>query len=131
MMTDPIADFLTRLRNAQSARRETLVLPSSRMKFSIAKILEREGYLASVQEEADGPRKTLTVSLKYDGKRAPVIRTVRRISKPGLRVYRKANELPRVMSDLGIAIVSTSQGIMTNKEARKRKLGGEILCEIV
>ncbi|GMU25886.1 MAG: 30S ribosomal protein S8 [Candidatus Uhrbacteria bacterium] len=102
------------------------------MKFSIAKILEREGYLASVQEETDGPRKTLTVSLKYDGgKKAPAIRTVRRISKPGLRVYRKANELPRVMSDLGIAIVSTSQGIMTNKEARKRKLGGEILCEIV
>lgn len=131
MMTDPIADFLTRIRNAQAARRGTVVLPSSKLKFAIAKILEREGYVASVTEQEDGFKKMLTISLKYDAKKIPAIRTIRRISKPGLRIYRKSNELPRVMSDIGIAVVSTSQGIMTNKEARKRKLGGEVLCEIV
>lgn len=129
MYHDPIADFLTRIRNAQSARHETVSLPSSKLKRHVAKILEAEGYIASAHEEGDGPKKTLHVTLKYDG-RMPKIHNIKRISKPGLRVYRKAGELPRVMSDIGIAIVSTSAGIMTNKEARRRKLGGEVLCEV-
>lgn len=129
MITDPISDFLTRLRNAQQARHETVEVASSRLKFAIAKILEREGYVSAVTERAAGPKKTLTVTLKYGG-RDPTIRSVRRVSKPGQRVYRRATDLPRVLSDLGIAIISTSAGIMTNKEARRRKLGGEVLCEI-
>ncbi len=130
MMThDPISDFLTRIRNAQAAHRPSVDAPASRLKFLIAKVLEREGYVAQVAEQADGHKKTLTVTLKYtDGK--PAIRTLRRVSTPGRRVYRGATELPRVLSDIGIAIVSTSAGVMTNKEARRRKLGGEVLCEI-
>lgn len=129
MHTDPIADFLTRVRNAQAARHETVELPSSKLKFAVAKILEREGYLAAVAERTDGSKKVLTVALKYHGKQ-PAIRAIERISKPGLRVYRKASELPRVLSDIGLAIVSTSAGVMTNKDARRRKLGGEIICQI-
>jgi len=129
MHTDPIADFLTRIRNAQAARRETVESPSSKVKAKIAKILEAEGYLSDVRERAEGARKIISMTLKYD-QQAPRITSVRRISKPGLRVYRKSNELPRVLSGLGIAIVSTSAGIMTNTEARRRKLGGEVLCEI-
>jgi len=129
MNTDPISDFLTRIRNAQHAHLETIDIPSSRMKFAIAKILEREGYVGAVTEQSDGPRKVLTLALKYEGKQ-PVIRSISRVSTPGRRVYRKAAELPRVLSDQGLAVVSTSMGVMTNKEARKRKLGGEVLCEI-
>lgn len=129
MYTDPISDFLTRLRNAQAARHERVVLPGSRLKFAIAKILEREGYVGEVHEEAEGPKKRLTVALKYSGKQ-PMIRSVKRISTPGRRVYRGAGELPRVLSDQGIAIISTSAGLMTNKDARRRKLGGEVLCEV-
>lgn len=129
MHTDPLSDFLSRLKNAQVVGKRTVESPSSRMKLAVAKILEREGYVAAVSEHADGAKKTLTVELKYEGT-APVIRSVTRISKPGRRVYRGSSELPRVLSDIGIAIVSTSMGVMTNKEARKRKLGGEVLCEI-
>jgi small subunit ribosomal protein S8 len=129
MFNDPISDLLTRIRNAQSSHHETIELPSSRMKYAIAKILEREGFVANVLERAEGPKKTLSVGLKYEG-REPAIRSIKRISKPGKRIYRKADELPRVLSDLGIAIISTSSGVMTNKEARRRKLGGEVLCEI-
>ena len=129
MHTDPLSDFLTRIRNAQDARRDTVELPSSRIKFVIAKILEREGFVDHVSEQVDGSKKVLSFGLKYNGKE-PAIRAIKRVSKPGLRVYRKSNELPRVLSDIGIAIVSTSAGIMTNKEARKRKLGGEIICEV-
>ena len=129
MITDPISDFLTRLRNAQAAEHETTMVPGSRMKLAIAKLLEREGYIQAVTEPVDGVNKTLVVTLKYAGK-VPAIRMIRRVSKPGLRVYRKAGELPRVLSDQGIAIVSTSAGVMTNKEARRRKLGGEVLCEV-
>lgn len=129
MHTDPISDFLTRLRNAQNAHLETIESPSSRMKFTIAKILEREGFVGAVTETVDGPKKTISINLKYDG-RQPIIRSIKRVSTPGRRVYRGASELPRVLSDIGIAIVSTSAGVMTNKEARKRKLGGEVLCEI-
>ncbi len=129
MFNDPIADFLTRIRNAQMAGQETITAPSSKMKVRIAKILEAEGYVEAVREDAEGSKKVLVVELSYKG-REPKIRSIKRISKPGLRVYRKADELPRVMSDIGIAIVSTSAGIMTNKDARRRKLGGEILCEV-
>jgi small subunit ribosomal protein S8 len=129
MFNDPISDLLTRIRNEQSSHLETIELPSSRMKYSIAKILEREGFVANVAEHAEGAKKTLSLVLKYDG-REPAIRSIKRISKPGKRVYRKAGELPRVLSDIGIAIISTSSGLMTNKEARRRKLGGEVLCEI-
>jgi small subunit ribosomal protein S8 len=129
MNTDPISDFLTRIRNAQHARLNQLAVPSSQLKLHIAKILEREGYVGVVSELKDGPKKTLTIGLKYNGKE-PAIRSIDRISTPGRRVYRKATELPRVLSDIGIAILSTSAGVMTNKEARKRKLGGEIICEV-
>lgn len=129
MFHDPISDFLTRIRNAQAARHDTLTMPGSRMKFAIAKILEREGYVASVKEVMDGPKKALEIGLKYVGN-APLIRSINRISTPGRRVYSKSKELPHVLSDQGIAIVSTSVGLMTNKEARKRHLGGEVVCEI-
>ena len=129
MLHDPIADFLTRLRNALAAGLDTVSLPSSKLKYRIAKILEAEGLVEFVHEIVDGPRKMLTLTLKYDGKR-PKIRSLKRVSKPGLRIYRKAHELPRVMSDLGFAIISTPAGLLTNKEARRRKLGGEVLCEI-
>lgn len=99
------------------------------MKVRIAKILEAEGYVEAVREDAEGSKKVIVVALSYEGKE-PKIRSIKRISKPGLRVYRKADELPRVMSDVGIAIISTSAGIMTNKDARRRKLGGEVLCEV-
>jgi len=129
MHTDPISDFLTRLRNAQSAFRDSVELPSSRMKYTLAKILEREGFVGAVAERAEGPKKILTVALKYNG-REPAIRSISRVSKPGRRVYGKTQDLPRVLSNMGIAIVSTSAGVMTNKEARRRKLGGEIICEV-
>ena len=129
LLNDPIGDLLTRIRNAQAAHHDTLEAPSSKMKFTIAKILEREGYVHGVSERTEGPRKILSVGLKYQGNE-PAIRSLRRVSKPGNRVYRGATELPRVLSDIGIAIVSTSAGVMTNKEARRRKLGGEVLCEI-
>ncbi len=128
-LTDPISDFLTRLRNAQLARHATVLLPSSRMKYAIAKILEREGFVSHVSERTDGPKKILSVTLKYQGKE-PHIRSICRVSTPGRRIYRNARELPCVLSDLGIAVISTSAGLMTNKEARKRKLGGEIVCEV-
>lgn len=129
MHTDPISDFLTRIRNAQSARLDKLESPSSRMKFAIAKILEREGYLGRVSERAVGVKKMIDVELRYQGKE-PQIHSIVRVSTPGRRVYRGATELPRVLSDRGLAIVSTSAGLMTNKDARRRKLGGEIICTI-
>jgi small subunit ribosomal protein S8 len=129
MYTDPISDFLTRIRNAQRARHESLEVPSSRIKLALAHVLRVEGFVGHVSERSEGAKKILSVELKYDGKE-PVIRDIKRVSKPGLRVYHGAAELPRVLSDIGIAIVSTSAGIMTNKEARKRKLGGEVICEV-
>ena len=128
MMTDPIADMLTRLRNAAAVRKQEVVLPMSRVKFEIAKILEKEGYLAGV-ETTDAHHGQLKLKMRYteDGS---VIRNVQRISKPGRRVYAAKSDLPRVLNDQGIAVISTSSGLMTNKEARKRGLGGEIVCEI-
>ncbi|MEI7512876.1 MAG: 30S ribosomal protein S8 [Candidatus Uhrbacteria bacterium] len=129
MYTDPISDFLTRLRNAQAVGHETVSVPGSKLKLAIAKLLEREGFVGAIKEVSDGVKKSFEVTLKYNDKE-PAIRTITRISKPGLRVYRGADELPRVLSGQGIAIVSTSAGIMTNRDARRRRLGGEILCEV-
>lgn len=129
MMTDPIADMLTRLRNAAAIRKEEVVLPHSRMKYDIVKILEKEGFVSGVEKIDAKPAPQLKVALKYD-KDGSVFRHVSRVSKPGRRVYAGKTELPKVLNDLGIAIVSTSAGMMTNKEARKRGLGGEIVCEI-
>jgi small subunit ribosomal protein S8 len=128
MMTDPIADMLTRLRNAAAVKKQEVVLPLSRVKFEIAKVLEKEGYLAAVQrtEENHGE---LKVKIRYTEEGA-ALHEVKRISKPGRRVYAAKTELPRVLNDFGVAIISTSAGIMTNKEARKRGLGGEVICEI-
>lgn len=128
MMTDPISDMLTRIRNAAMARKAEIRLPYSKIKLAIAKILAEQGYIASVSK-TDGVISELILSLSFNGKE-PVIRFVKRISKPGQRVYAPYAELPNVLSGHGIAIVSTSQGIMTNLEARKRRLGGEVLCEV-
>ena len=129
MSTDPISDFQTRIRNAQEAHHTTVLAPASGIKLALAKILEREGYVQSVTTHQDGHRASIEVVLKYVGK-VPMIRSIKRISTPGRRVYRKSSELTQVLSGQGISIVSTSAGLMTNKEARKRKLGGEIVCDV-
>jgi len=129
MFTDPISDFLTRIRNAHLVRHDVVTVPGSRIKRAIADILQREGYIESVEEKTEGAKRTMTIRLKYVGK-LPAIHELTRISKPGRRVYRKNDELPRVLSGQGMAIVSTSVGLMTDREARARKLGGEVLCEI-
>jgi small subunit ribosomal protein S8 len=129
-MTDPIADMLTRIRNANVAMHDEVRMPSSKQKLALAAILQKEGYIEgfSVEDNAPQPGSTLTVTMKYSPERARTISGLRRVSKPGLRVYSKAEKVPRVLGGLGVAIVSTSQGLMTDREARKRKVGGEILC---
>ncbi|MDD5251943.1 MAG: 30S ribosomal protein S8 [Patescibacteria group bacterium] len=127
-MTDPISDMLTRIRNAAAVNKPEVRIPFSKMKYAIAKILSDEGYVGAI-EKATGGHGELRVELKYDG-RESAIRNIKRVSKPGHRAYAGYEALPRVLSDRGIAIVSTSQGVMSNKEARKRKLGGEVLCEV-
>lgn len=130
MITDPISDMLTRIRNAQTVKKAEVVLPYSRMKFDLAKILEKEGYVGGIStEESNGVVKALRIVLRYDANE-PRIHSIRRVSKPGSRVYAKSFELPRVLSGMGMAIVSTPNGLMTNVEARSRKLGGEIICEV-
>lgn len=129
MMTDPISDMLTRLRNAYAVRKHDVVLPFSAIKFSIAKILEKEGFVSRVEKTELNKRPMISIALAYEGKE-PRMRAVKRISKPGLRVYAKADALPRVMSGFGFAIISTPNGLMTNKEARARRLGGEVICEV-
>jgi small subunit ribosomal protein S8 len=129
MLTDPISDMLTRIRNAQAVRRMEVILPFSKLKFSLGKILEREGFLLKTEEITEANHKALRLVLKYN-RRDPAIRMIKRISKPGRRVYAKNDQLPQVLSGLGMAIISTSNGLMTSKEARARKLGGEILCEV-
>lgn len=128
MMTDPIADMLTRIRNAQASHQEQVVLPTSKLKKEIALVLSQEGYVGKVEEQ-DGTPKMLVLELKYIG-RKPVIQEIKRESKPGHRVYRGADELPKILNDFGIAILSTSQGIMTNKKARQLGVGGEIICSV-
>lgn len=129
MMTDPIADMLTRIRNAQSSFKTEVELPFSKIKQAIAEILSREGYLGKVEVKEEKPANKLVVELKYLGKK-PAIQTIDRESKPGHRLYKKAEEMPKVLNDYGIAVVSTSQGLMTNKEARKKGIGGEIICSV-
>ena len=126
-ITDPIADMLTRIRNANSARHDTVDVPASNMKKSIAQILLDEGYIKSYQIVDDGTQGVIHITLKYNGKEK-VITGLRRVSKPGLRVYVGADELPRVLRGLGIAIVSTSKGVMTDKAARAAHVGGEVLA---
>ena len=130
MVNDYIADMLTRMRNALAMRYKTVTVLSSNMTKEIATILTNEGYIDSFEEAQDGAQKTLTLNLKYGEKKERVITGLKRISKPGLRVYVKADEVPRVLNGLGIAIISTSKGIMTDKEARANRLGGEVLCYI-
>ena len=128
--TDPIADMLTRIRNANNAKHKSVDIPSSNMKLAIANILLNEGYIKSFEEIEGDVQGIIRISLKYDEKGARVIEGLKRISKPGLRVYASKDELPRVLNGLGIAIISTSKGIMTDKEAREAGLGGEVLAYI-
>ena len=127
-MTDPIADMLTRVRNANSAHHDTVSMPYSKLKKNIAEILQAEGYIASWKVEEAEVGQTLTIDLKYGPNRERSIAGVRRVSKPGLRVYAKSTNLPRVLGGLGVAIVSTSQGVMTDRQARASGHGGEVLC---
>jgi small subunit ribosomal protein S8 len=136
-MTDPISDMLTRIRNASAVGKKEVVLPMSKIKFNISKILEKEGWILkaeSFKDEISENKKTafeqLKLTLKYKKSGKSVINSIKRISKPGLRVYVNKNELPRVLNNLGMAIISTPSGIMTNKEARKKGVGGEVICEI-
>ena len=126
-MSDVIADMLTRIRNANNAKHESVDIPASNMKKSIADILVKEGYIKGYQIVEDGKQGIIRVALKYNGKEK-VIKGLRRVSKPGLRIYASCEDMPRVMNGLGIAIVSTSKGIMTDKEARKNNIGGEVLA---
>ena len=130
VINDPIADMLTRIRNAQVARHDSVTLPASNMKKAIAKILLDEGYVKSVEHLNDGIQGSIKITLKYQDKKQPVIVGLRRISKPGLRVYATCEELPKVLGGLGIAIVSTSRGVMTDRAARKENIGGEVLCYV-
>ena len=129
VVNDPIADMLTRIRNAQIAKHDVVVLPASNTKKAIAKILLAEGYVKSVDFIDEAPQGSIKIVLKYNGKQ-PVIAGLKRISKPGLRVYAKSEELPKVLGGLGIALISTSKGLMTDKEARKEMIGGEVLAYI-
>ena len=127
-MSDVIADMLTRIRNANDAKHATVDIPASNMKKAIADILVEEGYVKSYQIIEDGKQGTIRVTLKYEGNKQKVLRGIRRVSKPGLRIYAGFQDMPKVMNGLGIAIVSTSKGIMTDKKARATKIGGEVLA---
>jgi small subunit ribosomal protein S8 len=130
MMTDPIADMLTRIRNAALARHDRTEVPASRLKEAVAKILKSEGFIADVRPTEGEGAKKLTIVLKYGRDRQSAIDGVRRVSRPGRRVYVRHDRIPRVLSGLGISILSTSHGLMSDREARHRKLGGELLCEV-
>jgi small subunit ribosomal protein S8 len=128
---DTISDMLTRIRNACAVRQTTTQIPTTRMTRSIAQVLKEEGFIGDFEEVGEGIKSQLVLSLKYKGKnRQPIITTLTRVSKPGLRVYSNSKDLPRVLGGIGIAIVSTSKGIMTDREARKQNVGGEVLCYI-
>lgn len=129
-MTDPIADMLTRVRNALAANKETVEVPSSNMKKAIADILLKEGYVSNVEFKDDGYNGKLLITLKYIGKHKPVINSLKRVSRPGLRVYSDVETMPKVMDGLGIAILSTNKGILTDKQAKAANVGGEVLCYI-
>ena len=129
-ITDTIADLLTRIRNANSAKHDTVQIPASNMKKAICQILVDEGYIKSFSVEEDGKQGVITVNLKYLEGKQPVIQGLRRVSKPGLRIYSSVEDMPKVMKGLGIAIISTSKGVMTDREARKQNVGGEVLAFI-
>jgi small subunit ribosomal protein S8 len=131
-MTDPIADMLTRLRNANVAFHDEVRMPSSKLKEALAAVLEREGFVAGWRSDEDParPGRVLTVQMKYSPDRVRSIAGLQRVSKPGLRVYRQADHLPRVLGGLGVAVLSTSHGLMTDREARERRVGGEVLCYV-
>jgi small subunit ribosomal protein S8 len=130
MITDPIADMLTRIRNALVARHDYADIPASKVKAALADVLKREGYIKDYETKRDDGHPKIRVHLAYSGKREPMIQGLDRVSKPGLRVYTAHGEIPRVYGGLGIAILSTPQGVMTGKDARKRGVGGEVLCYV-
>lgn len=131
-MTDPIADMLTRIRNANTAMKDTVKMPGSKLKENLARVLEREGYIEgfSVAPNTTGPGSILEIRLKYAADRARSIGGLQRVSKPGLRIYAQADKMPRVLGGMGVAVLSTSHGLMTDREARKRRVGGEVLCYV-
>jgi len=129
-VTDPIADMLTRIRNANLVSHESVEMPSSKLKLELAKLLKSEGFIADYSEETSGKFKVLKITLKYDEKHKPVITKLQRVSKPGLRTYTKSKSLPQVLGGMGIAIISTSKGLLTDRKARKENLGGEVLCYV-
>jgi small subunit ribosomal protein S8 len=131
-MTDPLADMLTRIRNANVAFHDDVAMPSSKLKEAVAKILEREGYITGFEVQVDPtrPGKKLTIRMKYTSDRRRTISGLKRVSRPGLRVYTKAEGVPRVLGGMGIAILSTNQGLLTDREARERHVGGEVLCQV-
>ena len=131
-MTDPIADMLTRIRNANIAMHDLTEMPSSKLKIALAKILEREGYIEAfdVADDPKRPGDKLTITMKYTPERKRTISGIKRVSKPGLRVYMSAQQVPRVLGGMGISVLSTNQGLLTDREARQRRVGGEILCQV-
>jgi small subunit ribosomal protein S8 len=130
MMTDPIADMLTRIRNGLQARHATVEMPTSKIKVAIAEVLKDEGYIKGYSVAGEGISKMLKVELRYVGKNEPVVSGIKRISKPGLRVYAASTEIPRVFGGLGVSIMSTSRGVMSGGQARKQRVGGEVLCHV-
>lgn len=130
MITDPIADMLTRIRNAQAVKKGEVLIPFSKLKFEMAKILKHEDYIESFEKTEEQKFPQIKITLKYKEDKQPAIMHIKRISKPGQRVYAHKNDMPRVLNNLGIAIISTSSGLLTNRDARKKGVGGEILCEI-
>ena len=130
MITDPIADMLTRIRNALIPRHDFTDVPASRLKIALAEVLKKEGYISGFEVKSQGIRRTIRVHLAYTDSREPVITGLQRVSKPGLRVYAQRREIPRVYGGLGIAILSTPDGVLTGKEARRRGVGGEVLCYV-
>jgi len=131
-MTDPIADMLTRIRNANAAMFDSVKMPSSKLKVNLAKVLEREGFITgfTVTKVEGKPGETLEIGLKYSEDRKKTIAGIKRVSTPGLRIYKKSDQMPKVLGGVGVAVVSTSHGLMTDREARKAKLGGEVLCYV-
>ncbi len=129
-VTDPIADMLTRIRNAVSSKHDSVSMPASKIKVAIAEVLREEGFIRAFELDEDGKRQVLRVDLSYTGRKEPVLSGIKRVSKPGLRVYVQKREIPRVFGGLGIAILSTPQGVMTGQVARQKSIGGEILCYV-
>jgi len=129
-MTDPIADMLTRIRNGVSAKHDNVVMPTSKIKVAIAKVLREEGFIRDFQVDPDGPHSMLKIELSYTGRKEAVLSGIKRVSKPGLRVYVQKREIPRVLGGLGVAILSTPEGVMTGQLARQKSIGGEVLCYV-